>query len=62
VHLSCGLLSPLLLAKLADGAPPDKRTGFSETRNMAEVRIDRRLGNEKSASVSDSLSDRKFEM
>jgi hypothetical protein len=42
VHLSSGLLSPLLLAKLADGSPSDKRTGFSKTRNMAEALIDRR--------------------
>jgi len=42
VHLSYGVLSPLLLCKLADGPPPDKRTGFSKTRNMAEALTDRR--------------------
>jgi hypothetical protein len=43
MHLSCDLLSPLLLAKLADGSPPDKRTGFSKTRNMAEALVKRGL-------------------
>jgi hypothetical protein len=43
VHQSCGLLSPLLLAKLANGPTPHKRTAFLPMRSsIAKAPIDRR--------------------